>query len=104
MKPENIILSVLLSRPTYIMSWGTHNLYFIENGIRFNVKGFKFTGIIEIKYINMRDYYRISLLNEDLSVKHVEQDLPINMIVDKIDNLIEVVENYEKSVKTRYKA
>jgi hypothetical protein len=102
MKPTDAIISALFSKAEYVMSWGTHNLILADNEVRISVKALKFTGIVEIRYICIRDLYRISLINEDGSINHIEEDLPIHMIVDKIDELIEFVENYEDVVKARY--
>lgn len=85
------------------MSWGVSNLNQASNVVRMDVKAFKFIGTIEIRYISNRDLFRITLINEDGTIHYIEKDLPVHMVVDKIDSLIELLEDYEKVVKMRYK-
>ena len=102
MKPTDAIISAFLSKAEYVMSWGTHNLILTDNEVRISVKAFKFTGTVEIRYICNRDLFRISLINKEGITNHIEEDLPIHKLVDKIDELIELVDNYDDAVKARY--
>ena len=96
------IISIFKNHPSIVLSWGFHNPLAIENGIRFNVQGYLFTGKVEVLYNEGYDLFTIRLLNADGSVKREETGVYLDCLVDVIDGMIERCENYAERVKNDY--
>lgn len=96
------ILKVLRTQVIVVMSWGFHNAKPIEDGLAFNVQGFKFNGRVEITYDEGWDLFDIRLINEDGSVKEEALGVYIDGIVSTIDNLVEHTSDYKQRVKKAY--
>lgn len=96
------ILRVLRAQIVIVMSWGFHNAKAIEDGIVFQVQGFKFTGKVEIKYDEGWDLFDISLINEDGSLKEQVEGVFVDGIVSTIDNMVEHCPNYKQRVQKEY--
>ena len=97
------ILSIFKNYISIVLSWGFHKPVAIENGIRFNVEGYLFTGKVEVLYDEGYDLFTIRLLNADGSVKREETGVYLDCLVDVIDGMVERCENYAERVKNDYK-
>ena len=93
----NYIYTILISKLMVILSWGFNSPIAITNGLRFNVQGFKFTGIVEVIYNAGMDLFEIHL-----SDGRVEADVYADCIVDVIDGLVERTDDYRDRVKKEY--
>ena len=97
------IISIFKNYISIVLSWGFHKPIAIENGIRFNVEGYLFTGKVEVLYDEGYDLFTIRLLNADGSVKREETGVYLDCLVDIIDGMVERCENYAERVKNDYK-
>lgn len=97
------IISIFKNYISIVLSWGFHKPLAIENGIRFNVEGYLFTGTVEVLYDEGYDLFTICLLNADGSVKREETGVYLDCLVDVIDGMVERCENYAERVKNDYK-
>ena len=96
------ILRVLRTQIIAVMSWGFHNAKAIEDGLAFNVQGFKFKGRVEITYDESWDLFDIRLVNEDGSIKEQVEGVFVDGIVSTIDNMVERTPDYKERVKKEY--
>ncbi len=96
------ILRVLRTQVIVVMSWGFHNAKAIEDGIAFNVQGFKFNGRVEITYDEGWDLFDIRLLNEDGSIKEQAEGVFVDGLVSTIDLMVEHTSDYKERVKKAY--
>ena len=44
------IMQIFKAHLMVVWSWGFHKPTVLENGLRFNVQGFKFRGVVEVVY------------------------------------------------------
>ena len=102
MEMARYILSIFKNYISIVLSWGFHNPLAIENGIRFNVQGYLFTGKVEVLYDEGYDLFTIRLLNTNGSVKREETGVYLDCLVDVIDGMVERCENYTERVKNDY--
>lgn len=104
MNIQELIISVLFARVESVMSWGTYCTRPIQDGISFKVSALKFSGIVEIRYIQGKDLFRITFISkENKNVNHIEENVHLYELVDKIDSVIELVEDYDIVIKSIYK-
>ena len=101
METARYIMSILKTQLMVVWSWGFHNPVAIENGMRFRVNGFKFKGIVEVKYDEGRDLFNISFIKRD-KVVEVVNGVYCDMIVDVIDNTVEKTADYADKVRQTY--
>ena len=93
------INDILSSRMNIIMSWGLHNKRVINDGVRFDVQGFKFTGEVKITFdyarshANKKSTFKVQI-GDDVSTGVTAENL-----IDFIDERVEKVDNYEEAVK-----
>ena len=85
-----------------VMSWGFHDAIAIENGLRFSVQGFLFTGKVEVVYSESDDLFTIRLLNPNGSTKKKVEGVYLDGLVDTIDSLVEKCKNYKDRVRHEY--
>ena len=94
------ILSILQSQPSIVWSWGAHNWARCQmddkDGLRFSVLGFKYTGDVAVLYDEAEDAFEIVLLNR--TSKYVVAPVYFDELVDRIDDLVERVADYEARV------
>lgn len=93
MEMANYIFQILRSQPLIIWSWGFNSPEAVLNGLRFNVSGFKFSGIVEILYNDGSDLFDIYFFEGEQKVD-VIYGCYIDMLIDVIDNKVEKVDNY----------
>ena len=100
MEMAKYILQILRSQPIVVFSWGFHNPQRLPNdkGLRFNVQGFKYTGTVEVVYVEGKDLFEIVLTDNGTKV----EDVYLDNLVSVIDNLVEKTSNYKQSVEEEY--
>ena len=81
-----------------IWSWGFHKPMAVKNGLRFNVQGFKFRGVVEVVYNEAWDLFDVSFIKGDKVINTIE-GVYFDMLVDTIDYYVEKTADYEKRVK-----
>jgi len=102
MEIAEYIIRVLRTQIVVVMSWGFHNAKAIEDGIAFQVQGFKFNGRVEITYDEGWDLFDIRLINEDGSIKEEALGVYVDGIVSTLDNMVEHTSGYKERVKREY--
>ena len=70
----------------------------VENGLRFNVQGFRFRGVVEVVYNEAWDLFDVSFIKGDKVINTIE-GVYFDMLVDTIDYYVEKTADYEKRVK-----
>jgi hypothetical protein len=97
------ILSVLKAQIIIMWSWGFNNPTAIEDGLQFNVQGFKFKGIVKVIYDHAMDLFKVEFVKDDEVVKTIE-DVYVDQLVEVIDNYVERTENYFEDIEKEYLA
>lgn len=100
MEMAKYILQILRSQPIVVFSWGFHNPQRLPNdkGLRFCVQGFKYTGTVEVVYIEGKDLFEVVLTDNGTKV----EDVYLDCLVRVIDGLVERTDNYKQSVEEEY--
>ena len=101
MEMAKYIISILRTQFMVVWSWGFNSPTAIENGLRFKVQGFKFNGIVEVKYNEGRDLFDVSFIKANKVVYTVD-GVYFDMLVGVIDNYVEKTSDYENRVKAEY--
>ena len=103
MEMAKYIMTILKTQLMVVWSWGFHNPVALPNneGLRFNVQGFKFKGIVEIRYNEGRDLFDISFIKRNKVVKSID-GVYFDMLVDVIDNFVEKTSDYDQRVIAEY--
>ena len=104
MEMAKYILAILRSQLMIVFSWGLDPASFrvIENGLAFQVQGFKHQGRVEVIYDEGYDLFRVRLLNADGSVKEEQEGIYLDGLVDTIDAMVERTEDYASRVRSQY--
>lgn len=92
------ILNILRTQPIVMFSWGFHNARPLLNGLRFNVEGFKYTGVVEMIYNICSNLLDVVLSGNSTRVDGVYLD----SLVEVIDNLVEKTCDYKHRVEVEY--
>ena len=95
------IISILRTQLMVMWSWGFNSPIAIENGLRFKVQGFKFRGIVEVKYNEGSDLFDVSFIKAGKVVKAID-GVFFDMLVETIDYYVEKTADYEKRVREEY--
>ena len=95
------IMTIFKTQLMVVCSWGFHNAKAIENGLRFNVQGFKFRGIVEVVYIEGQDLFDVTFIKGNKVVRSID-GVFFDMLVETIDNYVEKTSDYEERVKAEY--
>ena len=100
MEMAKYILQILRSQLMVVFSWGFHNPQRLpdDNGLKFNVQGFKYTGTVEVVYIEGKDLFEVVLTDNGTKV----EDVYLDNLVSVIDNLVEKTSNYKQRVEEEY--
>ena len=103
MEMADYILRILRSQLMVIFSWGFHNPIALSDnqGLRFNVQGFKFKGVVEIIYNEGWDLFDIRFIKNCKVVDTIEE-IYLDSLVDVIDDYVERTPNYNQRVKEQY--
>lgn len=95
------ILSIFKTQLMVVYSWGFHQPIAIENGIRFKVSGFKFSGVCQIEYNESSDLFDVSFVKANKVVKSID-GVFFDMLVDVIDDFVEKTSDYNQRVMAEY--
>ena len=101
MEIAKYIMSILKTQLMIVWSWGFHKPIAQENGLRFNVQGFKFRGVVSIVYNEGSDLFDLSFIKAGKVVKSID-GVFFDMLVDTIDDFVEKTSDYEQRVKKQY--
>ena len=93
------ILTILRSQLMVIFSWGFNSPKRLpdDKGLRFNVEGFKYSGVVEVIYNIGSDLFEVHL-SDGTKV----EDVYLDNLVEVIDSLVEKTPNYEQRVQQEY--
>ena len=96
----NYILRILRSELMVMFSWGFHDPIALTNneGLRFNVQGFKFKGVVEVIYNEMWDLFDVRFIKGNKVIDTIEE-IYLDCLVDVIDDYVEKTSDYEKRVQ-----
>lgn len=95
------IMQILKTQLMVVWSWGFHNARAIDSGLRFNVQGYKFRGVVEVVYNEGQDLFDVSFIKGGKVVKTIG-GVYFDMLVDIIDYHVERTTDYEQRVKQTY--
>ena len=98
MEMAKYIMQILKTQLMVVWSWGFNKPMALENGLRFNVQGFKFRGVVEVVYNDGQDLFDVSFIKANKVVKSID-GVFFDMLVDVIDGYVEKTADYEKRVK-----
>lgn len=101
MEMAGYIISILRSQLMVVWSWGFNSPIAIENGLHFKVQGFKFQGLVEVKYDEGADLFNVSFIKCGEVVKTVN-GVFFDSLVEVIDTTVEKTSDYEERVKEEY--
>lgn len=101
MEMAKYIMQILKTQLMVVWSWGFNKPVALENGLRFNVQGFKFRGVVEVVYNEGQDLFDVSFIKANKVVKSID-GVFFDMLVNVIDDYVEKTADYEKSVKAEY--
>ncbi|HET7733478.1 MAG TPA: hypothetical protein VFK73_06535 [Paludibacter sp.] len=96
------ICSILLLKPTIMMSWGFESPVAINQGLRFRTNGFIHKGVVEIYYNQGVDLFDIRLLKNETEIIKLISNVYVDELVEILDLYIEKVDNYQMRVNQEY--
>lgn len=99
MEMAKYILTILRSELMIVFSWGFHNPRAIENGLAFDVQGFKHTGRVEVVYDEGWDLFDVKTINSDGTTKEIQEGIYLDGLVSTIDNMVEKTDDYAARVR-----
>lgn len=102
MEMAKYILSILKTNMPVIFSWGFNSPVVLENGLRFNVNGFKHKGKVAVLYDEGKDLFNIQILSFKNEVIETIEGVYFDQLIEVIDSRVEFVENYNEAVKAKY--
>ena len=82
-----------------VFSWGFNNPRAIENGLAFDVQGFKHTGRVEVVYDEGWDLFDVKTINPDGTTKEIQEGIYLDGLVQVIDNMVEKTDDYATRVR-----
>ena len=103
MEMANYILRILKSQLMVMFSWGFNHPVALPNneGLRFNVQGFKFKGIVEVVYNEGWDLFDVRFIKNGKVIDMIEE-IYLDGLVDAIDNYVEKTTDYNQRVIEEY--
>ena len=92
-------MTILRSQLMVVFSWGFNSPKRLldDKGLRFNVEGFKYRGVVEVSYNIGSDLFEVHL-SDGTKV----EDVYLDNLVEVIDSLVEKTPNYEQRVQQKY--
>ena len=96
------ILSIFKSKLSVIFSWGFNSPAALENGLKFDVNGFKHKGAVVVNYNEGADLFDIDFLTSENEVIESFSGIYIDQLIEVIDNHVEYVDNYDEAVRKEY--
>ena len=99
----NYILRILRSQLMVMFSWGFNHPVALPNneGLQFNVQGFKFKGIVEVVYNEGWDLFNVRFIKNGKVIDMIEE-IYLDGLVDAIDNYVEKTTDYNRRVIEEY--
>ena len=103
MEMAKYILRILRSQLMVMFSWGFNHPVALPNndGLRFNVQGYKFKGIVEVVYNECWDLFDVRFIKGGKVIDTIKE-IYSDSLVDVIDDYVEKTVNYEKTVAAEY--
>jgi hypothetical protein len=101
MEMAQYIMRILKAQLMIMWSWGFNSPIAVNNGLRFKVQGFKFRGVVEVKYNECSDLFDVSFIKRGKVVETID-GVYCDTLVGVIDNYVEKTSDYEKRVKETY--
>ena len=102
MEMAKYILAILRSQLMIVFSWGFHNATAIENGLAFQVQGYKHTGRVEVIYDEGWDLFNVRTINQNGTIKEQQEGIYVDGLVDCIDRMVEKTDDYAARVRNQY--
>ena len=104
MEMAKYILAILRSQLMIVFSWGLDpsSLRAIENGLAFNVSGYKHKGRVEVIYDEGWDLFIVKTLNPDRTIKEQVDGIYADGLVEVIDRMVEKTDDYASKVRKQY--
>ena len=103
MEMAQYILSILRSQLMIVFSWGFNTPIAIEDGLQFNVEGFKHQGKVRVHYNGGSDLFDVTTLNRDGSIAGKTDEVYLDELVNVIDSMVERTPNYKERVEQEYR-
>lgn len=97
MEMAKYIMSIFRTQLMVVWSWGLHNVKAVDNGLTFDVDGYKFCGTVEVVYNEGYDLFDISFIKSG-NVTEVIKGVYFDGLIDAIDITVERTPDYEKIV------
>ena len=93
------ILQILKSQLMVMFSWGPHNFKRLpeDQGLSFQVKGFKYQGRVQVIYNEGADLFEVRLDNGE-----IVENVYLDQLVNVIDGMVERCDDYDKCVLATY--
>lgn len=101
MEMAQYIMSILKTQLMIMWSWGFNSPIAVNNGLRFKVQGFKFRGVVEVKYNEYTDLFDVSFIKRGKVIETID-GVYFDSLVNVIDFHVERTSDYEKRVKETY--
>ena len=103
MEMANYILRILRSQLMVMFSWGFNHPVALPNneGLRFNVQGFKFKGTVEVVYNEGWDLFDVRFIKNGKEIDTIEE-IYLDGLVDAIDDYVEKTPYYNEKVAAEY--
>ena len=94
------IMTIRRSQFMVVFSWGFNSPKRLpdDKGLRFNVEGFKYRGVVEVIYNIGSDLFDVVLPDTGTKV----EDVYLDNLVEVIDILVEKTSNDEQRVQQEY--
>ena len=102
MEMAKYILSILRANTMVFFSWAPEKFYALQNGLQFNVSGFKFKGKVRVIYVEGVDLFKVELINRAGQIIKTISDVYFDTLVSIIDREVEYCENYKQKVANQY--
>ena len=102
MEMAKYILAILRSQLMIVLSWGFHNPVALNNGLQFQVNGYKHKGKVQVKYDEGSDLFSVILLDRTGKETRKEEGIYLDCLVNVIDRLVEKTDDYSSRVRSQY--
>ena len=98
------ILAILRSQLMIVFSWGLDpsSVRLVENGVAFNVSGYKHQGRVEVVYDEGWDLFIVKTIKPDGSIKEQQEGVYADGLVQVIDGMVEKTDDYATRVRNQY--
>lgn len=100
MEMAKYIMTILKTQLMVIWSWGFHNPIALPNneGLRFNVQGYKFKGVVEVVYNEGWDLFDVRFVKGGKVIDTIEE-IYLDGLVQVIDDYVEKTPDNDKRVQ-----